>query len=170
MYGDDIVVYDSMMGSNLKAPQKSMIQSWFDKVTGGKATQIEKYRSNTGITKSHVISAVTAIRQTLESSSASFALGALHADVGLDIVGVPADLALGIAGTAASIALGNYEVSPDLLNIGTAGNNVYAFRKGYDWIAAKKKASGGAPAGQFGQESTIHGEEPDPVVRAAKTL
>jgi hypothetical protein len=165
----EMIVYDSMLHSNMKPEDKSMIRTWFEKASGQLATANES-TGNTRINRYHVISALTAIRQSLESNAASFGLGVLHADMGLDVVGVPMDLVGGLTLQATSILLGDTPVSPDLLNLGTAGTNSYSFRKGYDWMAAKKKARGQEPAGKFGQ-STIHGEQSDDPIRdVAKKL
>lgn len=163
---DDIIVYDSVLHSNMKPQEKSMVRAWFEKATG-------KMTRNTGITRNHVISAGRAFRQTLETNAASFGLGVLHAEIGLDldlgIIKVPMDFAGGSFLTGLSIWFGDTEVAPDLLNLGTAATNAYSFRKGYDWIAARKKLKGVEPAGKFG-ESKIHGESDnsDPIKQVAK--
>ena len=168
----EIVVYDSLMGSNIKKPEKSIIKEWFDKVTGG---EITRYR-NSSINTDHAITLMQMLRSNLESGATSFALGAIHADIGLDVpipftkMKVPMDLGLWASSNLVSILLSGHEVSRDFMNVGMAGENSYLFRKGYDWIAAKKQAKGAVPAGNIKNTATVAGDSDDPIQQVAKTL
>ncbi len=166
---DDIIVYDSLMRSNIKPAEKSMIGSWFDKVTGGKLAKYDG-RHNMSINADHAINLMQILRTTLESGSTSFALGAVHADMGLDLGKVPMDLTLGVASNVVSALLSGHEVSRDFLNLGTAGVDCFAFRKGYEWMAAKKAAKGSAPAVKMGTSKMAGESEDDPIVKVAKSL
>lgn len=163
----DILVYDSLMGSNIPRREKSAIRQWYDTMTGGMATAMETGQGGRR-GESAVVSTVQAFRQLSESGAMSAGLGVLHAEVGLDIGKVPVDAALGIIAPVLSIMFSKHEVSRDLLNLGTAGSNAYLFRKGYAWAAAKKMLAGGRPAGDV----KISGEDSsdDPIVQVAKSI
>lgn len=162
----DILVYDSLMGSNIPRREKSAIRNWYDTMTGGVATALETGAGGRR-GENAVVSTVQAFRQLTESGAVAAGLGVMHAEVGLDIGKVPVDATLGIIAPVLSIFLSKHEISRDLLNIGTAGSNAYLFRKGYAWAAAKKMLAGGKPAGDV----KISGEDSDdPIVQVAKNI
>lgn len=166
----DIVVYDSVMKSNIPSQEKSAIGKWFERVTNIVPSRDDEKRS--GLSKDHVVSAVQAFRQSLESNAVSFGLGALHAEVGLDVAKVPVDAVAGTLLTIGSVAMAKSEISRDLLNMGVAAQNCFTFRKGHAWAAARKERQGDAPATKMGQVVNIAGEDDseDPIVQVAKTI
>jgi hypothetical protein len=122
-----------------------------------------------GIGKEHVINAVQILRQNIESGAVSAALGAIHADMGLDFGKVPADVVIAALANSASLMFSQHEIARDLLNIGTAANNAFMFRSGYNWIAEKKRAKGLEPSGNM-PASKMAGEDDDPIVQAARNI
>jgi hypothetical protein len=121
-----------------------------------------------------------AIRQGGESLVGGLALGAIHAEKGLDIGGkIPADVlgaAVGyfLAGKASS------EVAGDLRTLANTGMTSFGFRQGYAFMAEKKQAKGGAATPFKSMASTMHGEfgdtefqsdvGEDPIVSLARQL
>lgn len=165
----DIVVYDSVMKSNIPTQEKSAIGKWFERMTNIVPARSDD--SSRGISKEHVVSAVQAFRQSLESNAVSFGLGALHAEVGLDIGRVPVDAVGGTLLTVGSVAMAKSEISRDLLNMGVACQNCFTFRKGHAWAAARKERQGDAPATKMGQVNIAgEGDSDDPIVQVAKTI
>lgn len=167
----DIVVYDSVMKSNIPREEKSLMRTWFEKMTDIVPSRDEDRRGG-GLGKEHVVSTVQALRQSLESNAVSFGLGALHAEVGLDVGKVPVDMVGGTALAIGSIMFAKHEISRDLLNMGTAGQNCFSFRKGHAWAAARKVRQGDEPAQKMGQVVNIAGEgdSEDPIVQVAKSI
>lgn len=165
----DIVVYDSVMKSNIPNQEKSAIGKWFERMANIVPARDEE--KSTGVTKEHVVSAVQAFRQSLESNVVSFGLGAFHAEVGLDVAKVPVDMVAGTILTIGSVAMAKSEISRDLLNMGVASQNCYTFRKGHAWAAARKERQGDAPATKMGQVNIAgEGDSEDPIVQVAKTI
>ncbi len=166
----DIVVYDSVKRSNIPHEEKSLMLRWFEKMTGILPHNQEPQQT-TGISKEHVVSAVQAFRQSLESNAVSFGLGVLHAEAGLDVGKMPVDLVGGTVLTLGSIALAKNEVSRDLLNMGTAAQNCFSFRKGHAWSAARQVRQGNEPASKMGEVNIAgEGDTDDPIVQVAKTI
>lgn len=163
----DIVVYDSVMKSNIPVHEKSHLRQWFEKMTDIVPSREHESR---GITKEHVISAVQAFRQGVESNAVSLSLGVVHAEVGLDIGKVPVDALTGFVLTGASVALARHEISRDLLNMGMAAGNCFTFRKGFAWATARKARTGGAAASKMGEVNIAGEENEDPIVQVARTI
>ncbi len=159
----DILVYDSLMGSNIPRREKSAIRSWYDSMTGGLATAIETGQGGRR-GENVAVTTVQVLRQYIESGATSAGLGVLHAEVGLDIGKVPVDATLGAFCGGLAVLFSKHEISRDLLNIGTAGNNAYLFRKGFAWATAKKLAGGASGAKIAGEDSS------DPIVQVARTI
>lgn len=180
----DALVFDSIAQANLPMRDKSVIRKWVDRVSQGTMGMV-------GVrARSHVVAGGNALRQGAESAVVGGALGMLHAELptGLDMVvkghNVALDGAGGLLALGASIAFGGEDMHHELRNAGAMGVGVFAFRKGYDFIAAKKIAAGQKPGGAFGPAQTAKvageiaegmsdmGEEEivDPVVACAKAL
>jgi hypothetical protein len=121
--------------------------------------------------KLHAAAGAAALRQGGESAIVGAALGALHVELktGLEIKKVPMDAALGAGALIASVAWAQEEFSADLRNAGSAAIAVAAYRKTEEFLAEKKRATGGVPGGDAARAG-IHGDADmgaDPVVAFA---
>jgi hypothetical protein len=171
-----LVVYDSVMNSNLPSKEKSIFRQYMDKVTNGKITKAV----GRGIGMNHLTTLGHTVRATGESTVTGATLAILHAELptGLDIKGAPADGILAALAALAAIAGANHELSRDALNVSNSAMSIFAFRKTYDFIAEKKLASGSPLGGTFGpsQSAKVAGEENDfgnendPILAAARDL
>lgn len=166
----DIVVYDSVMKSNIPNGEKSLIGKWFEKMTSIVPNSDDSDRRGGGLSKEHVITAVQALRSSVEGNAVSFGLGVLDAKVGLDVGKIPLDAAGGVGLTALSIMFAKHEISRDLLNMGNAAGNCFSFRKGHAWAAASQIRQGVEPASKMGQVNIAGEENDDPIVQVAKTI
>ena len=122
--------------------------------------------------KLHAAAGAAALRQGGESAIVGAALGALDVELktGLEIKKVPVDLALGAGALIASTAWAGEEFSADLRNVGAAALAVGAYRKTHDFLAVKKRATGGVPGSDAAKVAAVHGEGDfgaDPVLEAA---
>jgi len=168
MGAGDIVVYDSILGSNIPRAEKSFISRWFDQM-------IERNDgpSYGGRSEGVVTTGIQAVRGSGEGMVVGGLLAAAHAALptGLDVhvpfidKMVPLDAAAGIAANVIAVGTSGREISRDAANIGVASFGVFTFRKLCDLLGEKslnKAAPGGATA-------RMHGEE-DPIVAAARAL
>jgi hypothetical protein len=151
VYSDNMV-FDRILKSNIQKEEKSAIRQWFDKVSGGKASElIEKYQLEATPEKKVTIG--QALVASTEGLGVGAALGAMHAllDEGLDVKvpmtdkHVPADAALG--GMSMVAAVFSPVGQEHAKTVGISAFSVYGFRKFHDMLAAKRM-------------SKIHGEEP----------
>jgi hypothetical protein len=144
---------------------------------------VHKYFGNiTRSTKQSIAKPNGAVRQGGESLLGGLALGAIHANSGLDIKGkVPADVLGAIVLYAASGSSMADGISGDLRTLANAGMTSFGFRQGYAMLAEKQKSKGKVPVGGFTPiGSTMHGElgmggfstdvGEDPIVALAKNL
>lgn len=163
--------------SNVSRPEKSSMMKWYENVTGESA-----------IVKAADVTRETAkvFRQGSESLAVGGLLGAAHAglktglDVSVSIPGVktplviPGDLATGIIGLGAAVMLagegGRDGISTDLRNAGATGLGIFGFRKGYDFVAEKKRAQGLPVAAFAGERMAGKTVAEDKIVVTARTL
>ena len=125
-----------------------------------------------------------ALRQGSESLIGGFALGAIHADKGLDLKGkVPSDL-LGAAIGYWLAGKDPFGVGDDIRTLANTGMTSFGFRQGFALMQEKKVARGGAATPFTFIGSTMHGESfgelgegafhtdvgEDPIVSLAKQL
>lgn len=172
---NDVIVYDSIMGSNLPRAQKSAIRSWVENVGGSISSSRPQAASR--FCSTHVITAAQVFRQNSETGVTAALLAALHVKgrKGLDGDMVAWDGAASIVNNVAAILLAKNEVSRDLLNVGSTCTAVYAFRKTYSLLSAMELRDGGSPGGTMGptKAAEVAGEgteDIDPLAKAAKDL
>lgn len=157
--------------SNMPSHHKSAIRRFWEQAKGGGSSMLArggKHLSATG----------AAFRQGGESILMGGILGAVHVEYGLDIkvpkstIVVPVDALTAGVGLLGGVALAHQEGGVDLRNAGASAATVFAFRKTYDFMAEKKKASGGKVAGSFGEDSSygMHGEEEDAITACARQI
>lgn len=166
MAATPITVYETIAQSNIPRKDKSAIMNWVDNMAEGFGA---RYLDNRGNGPEHVTTAVDVIRGDGEGLVIGGALGALHAQFGLDIKRVPADLALSILTGLLSVGRSGKESSADLRNVSVSAISVFAFRKTDALLSELKKATGSVPRGNFVSGESSHVEE-DPVVAAAANL
>jgi hypothetical protein len=136
--------------SNLPAAAKaSVIDHWIDRARGAKSSVLAR----AGI---HGLQAAHTISEVGSGLVAGAAAGALHATMGLDKqVGsttIPLDAAGGILLAVTSVAAAHMPGARQAGIIGSQLGTVFAFRKSYDYIAAKRKAAGEKVGGSFAGE------------------
>lgn len=166
MANTDILVYDSLQRSNIPVREKNVITSWIEKVSGAALAPRPLSRSRAVVDEG--ISFLNTFRQYSEGSLVGVTLGAIHAEVGLDIKGVPIDGTAGVAAGIGSVLLGG---STDLVNIGSHASCVYSFRKIHSLRAEMIRAKGGVPYGTTSPGVAMAGEsDEDPIVKAAKAM
>lgn len=121
--------------------------------------------------KSRASEGALSVRQVGEGALTGAALGLAHAELkdGLDFHKIPIDGVVGLLGIVAAVVQSDEPYAHDLRNIGTAGATVFAFRKTYDLMAAKKAESSKLTAGAGAHGEYDLGAE-DPVIAAARNL
>lgn len=163
MANTDILVYDSLAKSNIPVREKNQITSWIEKVSG---LPLAAPRRRAVVDEG--ISFLNTFRQYSEGSLVGAALGAVHAEFGLDVKGVAVDGTAGVAAGIGSVLLGG---STDLVNIGSHASCVYSFRKIHALRSEMIRAKGGVPRGVAQQGAAMAGEsDEDPIVTAAKAM
>lgn len=164
----EMVLYDSLLHSNIPKEEKSQLRKWFEGSVGQALTSVRP--------RGQVRAGLSAFRQSSESLMTGAILGAINVEAknGLDVGGVPVDAAAGVILTVASALAGEAELSPDARNIGTSCLTVFAFRQTTDLLAEKRRSKGKAlPAhlsqagGKVAGDVNVSG---DPIVQAAKNL
>lgn len=145
--------------SDVVVAHKSTIRRWIEKIadeTGSK------------VVKSHAAELAYTIRQMGEGGVVGCALGAVDAEFGLDVKGVPIDLLLAAAGSGAAMytAADENGISHDLRNVGSHSFSIFTFRKTKELMQKIKIAGEGAEA----ESTTSDVGEEDPVVQAARDL
>lgn len=149
----------------------SGLRSWYNRVKDASGGSGAMARA-----KMHAAAAGQAVRQGGEAILVGAALGAAHVQLstGLDVRKVPVDAVVGALGLLGGAAFAHEEFGVDLRNSGAAAATVFAFRKTYAFMAAKKTAAGGKPGGTFSgdDEGFVHGDmgAEDPVIAAARFL
>ncbi len=168
----DMVVYDSMLGSNLRPKEKSMIARWFDEMR----TVEHKPRGRRASVGDYAEGGLHAFRQYGEGTAMAGLLAALHvhAKTGLDVdvlgVKIPADALASIVLGLGAISAPTHELSRTALNIGQDAWAIFLFRKAVDMFAERKVANGGALPKHL-TPGSIHGEDDsDPIAKAARAL
>ena len=143
------------------------IRSWYDRVMSGTKeggrTVLEKRQS--------------LFTQAGESVVVGGVLGALEAELpgGLDVAKIPIDGVAGILGLLAGA--GSHELSPEIRGAGASALSVFAFRKTYALLAAKKlqlghpvKSSIAKVHGEISEGVAASDMGADPIIEAAKAL
>jgi hypothetical protein len=146
------------------AENKSALRAFADKYMGGAMSSASLTKA-----KIHVIETGQSIRQTSEGAVMGAALGAAHAELGLDHKGIPVDAVIAVVGAVGRGALADQSVGVDIGNIGASAASVFAFRKTYDFVHAKKMAAGQKPAGQVGDSTASKPATPPAGATAAAT-
>ena len=156
--------------SNMAPGHKSAIRRFWEQAKGGGMSVF-------GRAPAHLRATGETFRQGGESILMGGLLAAAHVELpnGLDVkagkITVPIDAAAAAVGLLGGIALAAEEGGTDLRNAGSAAATVFAFRKTYDFMAEKKKSSGGKVGGSFGGDGQDYGmDEDDAVMACAKEL
>jgi len=168
----EIMLYDSVLSSNLPTQEKSALRKLFEKATGSAIVPSFSRASK------HVHGGLSAFRQGSEGLLSGAALGFIHAEVkgGLDAPGFPVDGALGALLTIGSAIGAESEVAPDARNVGSTCLGVWSFRATMNLLTEKKLAKGKAIPSHLTPGAKIAGESPsdigaeDPILRVAKTM
>jgi len=144
----------SIESSNLPSAKKSALAGMIDRMrSGGRAGLIARVGKH-GMATAHVV------RQYGEAGVTGAALGLAHVmlPTGLDVaipktkVHIPIDLVGAVIGAGVAMAMPYEEGSTDARNVGSSMATVYAFRKTYDFLAAKAKKAGKKVGGTFAGE------------------
>jgi hypothetical protein len=166
------LVFDSIAQSNLPVEKKSLIRTWFDKMSGGALTQ------HLAPTIGYAREGGQVIRQGGESALVGAALALMdHKLGGLDIeIGgreFPIDGMIAAAGFVGALAMANDPggVAVDARNTASAALAVMTYRKGKPFMAKHTGAAGTLLARSGGTSATpvAHGDE-DPIAVAARSL
>lgn len=167
----EIMLYDSVLSSNIPVQEKSQLRKLFEKATG---SSIVPSFSKAG---KHVHGGLSAFRQGSESLLAGAALGGIHAEFkgGLDAPGFPVDGALGVLLTVGSAIGAESEVAPDARNVGSTCLGIWSFRATTNLLTEKKLAKGKAVPAHLTPGTKIAGDDgsmagEDPILRVAKTM
>lgn len=142
---------------------KSNLRKWIEKIVGevgGNTAQIQKSRAKEfGLT----------VRGVGEGAVVGSVLGAIDAEVGLDVKGVPIDLVGTALSAGGALYFADEEFAHDLRNTAQSSITVFAFRKTKELLKAKSGI--GLEESSVGEDSSSDdiGEE-DPVVEAARQL
>jgi hypothetical protein len=164
----EMVLYDSLVSSNIPKEEKSQLRRWFEGSVGSALTSVRP--------RGQVRAGLSAFRQSSESLMTGALLGFINVEAknGLDIGGVPADGVAGAILTIGSALAGDAELAPDARNIGTSCLTVFAFRQTTDLLAEKRRSKGKAlpahlsqPGGKVAGDVDVGA---DPIVRAGKML
>lgn len=166
----DLSLFRSVESSNLPPAHKSALRRFAD-------SMMTRHGGTYQRAAVHVKEGAHALRQGGESAITGGVLGAAHVylPTGLDMKKVPLDLVLGVGGLVGGVAMANEGVGADLRNVGASAVTVFAFRKTTDFLAAKRRASGGIVgfaakvAGEFGAEGQSDVGE-DPIIATARLL
>ena len=157
--------------SNMASEHKSAIRSFWEQAKGRSSSIMSRGGA-------HLRSTGATVRQGGESLLVGGLLGAAHVELpnGLDVkipnstIAIPVDGAIAVGGMVGGILLANEEGGTDLRNAGASAASVFAFRKTYDFLAAKKKSSGGKVGGTFaGEDCEVNGEH-DPILACARQM
>jgi hypothetical protein len=118
-----------------------------------------------------------------ESAVTGGVLGAIHAEVGLDLKKVPLDGLFGflMSIVGSKLESGGHEVGCDVKNAGVAAITVLGFRKMNALTAEMKLKRGGKPVGTIAAGGKIAGDDvggdfgadfgaEDPIIAAARAL
>lgn len=151
--------------SSLAPSQKSAIRSLYDRIKAGGDKMAKA--------KVHAAAGAAALRQGGESAIVGAALGALDVELkhGLQVGKVPIDLAIGAGALVASTAWAQEEFSADLRNAGGAAIAVGSYRKTHEFLAEKKRQSGGTPGSDAAKAAGVHGDSDfgaDPIAKFAE--
>ncbi len=167
----DIVVYDSMLSSNLPREDKSTIRKWFERVSGMPQLRSRRDMPEVGL----VEGGLNVVRAVGEGITLGAVAGAIHgsSDNGLDIGGkIPADAALGSLLAASAVLAPDSELTKDAVNMAGEAFAIFAFRKTTSLMVEKRLASGGVVPKHLNSGSGIAGEaddiDSDPVVKTAR--
>lgn len=173
MARNDLVLYDSVLSSNMSGEAKSALRRWFES-----ATQMglpESVRPSAA----QLHGTLSAFRQGAESLLTGVAFGAAEVELpgGLDPAGVPIDaLAAGLF--LGGSALGaKSDMAPTARNVGAVSAGIFGARMTKKFLIEKRLAKGKPLPKHLQYGSTVSGEAPnrvdisnDPIVRAAEGL
>lgn len=143
--------------SDVVVAHKSTIRRWIEKIadeTGSK------------VVKSHAAELAYTLRQMGEGGAVGAVLGAVDAEFGLDVKGVPMDLVASAVGVGGAMYFATEDYSHDLRNIGSHSFTIFTFRKTKELMQKVKIAGEGEEA----TSTTSDVGEEDPVVQAARDL
>ena len=161
----------SIAASNIPAHEK---KSLIRKMLEGGGAYVKSGRA-----RHHASETMHTFAKSGISLLSGFALGAIHAEKGLDIKGkAPADLIMGALGAAGGVFLDGDPVSSLVAgSLGQTGISVFSFRQGYAFAAEKKAAKGGVPTGfKLLMGAKVHGDDfagevgEDPIMAIAQKL
>lgn len=164
-----LALYDSILGSNMPATDKSQVRRWFERMTGDALSTVKP-------SSAQLHGGLSSFRQGTESLATGIALGALNAsDIGLDPKGVPIDGLLGFAGLIGSALGAHSDMAPDARTIGGVSAGIFGFRMTTKFLAEKRLALGHQLPKHLAYAAAVHGESvespsDDPIVRAADAL
>lgn len=160
---NDIVVFDSMLRSNLQPKEKSTIRKWAESVIGP-MTDVRVKDAPGG--------ALSAFRQGSEGLATAGLLAFVHVNTeeGLDYKGLPLDGVGGAALLGLSAFMGHSELGSDARNIGNDALVVWSYRKMADFFADRRMASGRALPSHLRPGSQSRSAENDPIISAARNL
>lgn len=142
--------------SDVVVAHKSTIRRWIEKIadeTGSK------------VVKSHAAELAYTLRQMGEGGAVGCVLGAVDAEFGLDVKGVPMDLVASAVGVGGAMYFATEDFSHDLRNVGSHSFTVFSFRKTKELMQKVK-----TKIGEEEESTTSDIGEEDPVVQAARDL
>ena len=143
--------------SDVVVAHKSTIRRWIEKIadeTGSK------------VVKSHAAELAYTLRQMGEGGAVGCVLGAVDAEFGLDVKGVPMDLVASAVGVGGAMYFATEDFSHDLRNVGSHSFSIFTFRKTKELMQKIKVAGEDVEE----ESSTSDVGEEDPVVQAARDL
>lgn len=148
--------------SDTVVAHKSTIRRWIEKIAGETGMSVEK---------SHARELALTVRQVGEGGVVGCVLGAVDAEIGLDVRGVPLDLVTTVLGAGGAMYFAREEFAHDLRNVGSHSLAIFSFRKTKE-LLKKKSGIGLEDEGgrEPGEDSTSDIGEEDPVVEAARQL
>lgn len=144
----------SVSSSNMSDYSKSALGALIDQIKGGGRSTMAKI----GV---HGFATVNVVREYAEAGITGTILGAAHVmlpDGGLDLAipGTQLEIPLDAAGAVVLGALAIWKPldlgATDARSIGANMGAIWAFRKTYDFVAAKQKKAGGKVGGKFAGE------------------
>lgn len=132
----DMVVYDSIMHSNLSQPEKSAMRRWFERNVGSVASIRPREQGS---------ALMETFRQTAEGGLTTIALASLHVmrEDGLDVKGVGIDATISGLASLAAVGMGSSNgFSTTARNIGVTAGNLWLWRMWTNFLIQRKLASG----------------------------
>ena len=152
----NIELFKSVAASDMPREQKTAMQRVFDKLTGGKASDLLD-KGEVSIGGGHMRALGRAARGNGESYATGVLIGYLNKKIGPTLGPIALDGSAGGLMSAVSVLLGDHGASIDALNVANACFTAWGIRTGENLVQKRMVAVSGD-------------ESEDPILKVAKTV